>query len=484
MKTEFVREKEALVRAHYDAVAPAYGQWLDRRGYYYARKAALLRHIVPRPGRTLEIGCGLGQNLAAMNVTEGVGIDLCEAFIREARERFPEETHPHLTFRTLSALDCDQLEGTFDTIVLANSASEIPDLVALHRTLRTLCTPSTRIVHLTYNYLLRPLIKMSGALGWAPRHPTENWLTRFDLENITRLGGFETIREGYDAFMPLGPAWLANPVNRVASLLPGVRLLSMLYYLVLRPVPEAPPEKKPSVTVCVPCKNEEENIDGLVARIPAMGSATEIIFVDDQSTDATAGKVNAHLGAQPDGRVVRLVTGPGAGKGAACRAGFADAKNDILMILDADMTVMPEALPDFYEALVSGRGEFVNGSRLVYPMEDEAMRFANIVGNRVFAMIFSFVLSQPVKDTLCGTKVIWRRDYPKICEAREHFGGVDVWGDYDWIFGAARHNLKLVELPVYYRERRAGVTKMTRRLRNGVIMLRMCWVALRKVRLV
>ena len=272
-------------------------------------------------------------------------------------------------------------------------------------------------------------------------------------------------------------------INRYGPLIPGVKYVCMLYYSVMRTTAARGKAEDFSVSVCVPCKNEEDNIAGLVERIPAMGRGTEIIFVDDQSTDATAARVQEAIAAHPE-KNITLVKGPGEGKGAACRAGFAHAQNDVLMILDADMTVMPEDLPPFFEALVTGKGEFINGSRLVYPMERDAMRFANIVGNKLFAMLFSFLLSQRLKDTLCGTKALWRADYGKILASREHFGGVDRWGDYDWIFGAARNNLRIVELPVHYRNRIAGQTKMTRRLRHAWGMLKMCGVAFRKVKLV
>jgi glycosyltransferase involved in cell wall biosynthesis len=256
----------------------------------------------------------------------------------------------------------------------------------------------------------------------------------------------------------------------------------MMYYTVMRPLMNDANPDAFSVTVCVPCRNEEGNIANLAERIPEMGKGTEIIFVDDQSTDGTADLIEKAISQHPEKRI-RMVKGPGRNKGAACRAGFAEARNDILMILDADMAVMPEDLVSFYDALVSGKGEFINGSRLVYPMEDRAMKFANVIGNKAFAVLFSFVLSQRLKDTLCGTKVIWRRDYGKILEARKHFGEIDRWGDYDWIFGAARHNLKIAELPVHYRERVSGGTKMTKRLQNAWTMLKMCNVAFRRLKL-
>lgn len=482
-KEAYLRTQEEAIRAYYRALASHYEDWMCRWPYYYQRKLELLQRLLPQPGRVLEIGCGLGQNLAGLNPEYGLGIDLCPEMVEAARRRYPAEQYPKLEFRCLSALDCGQLEGPFDTILLANSVTEIPDLAEVFRQIATLCSPETRIVQTSYNYLLAPAIRFAGRLGLVPRHPVQNWLTRADLDNLAALSGFEMIRDGFAITFPFNIPVLGPLANRYLPLLPLLRYGAVLYYSVLRPPRPPVPLESCSVSVCVPCKNEAANIPGLARRIPEIGAGTEIIFVDDQSTDDTAAAVLAAQREYPH-RNIRLVKGPGQGKGAACRAGFAEATGDLLVILDADMAVMPEELPGVCAALVSGRAEFINGSRLVYPMEDQAMRSFNVLGNKLFAMLFSFLLSQPIKDTLCGTKALWRWDYPRILEARRHFGEVDCWGDYDWIFGAARHNLKIVEYPVHYRQRVFGETKMTKRLRNAGIMLRMCLIALRKLRAV
>ena len=475
-KEQYIKSKEQLVRTHYKKFAPEYPKWLRKRKYYYDRKIKILRHLIPHPGRVLEIGCAMGQNLAGIDCEYGLGIDVCPEIIEEARKLHPPAKFPHLEFKHMSALECGSLNMKFDTILLVNSISEIPDLIRLFEEIRKLCTIETRIVHVSFNYILEPLIKGAGLLGLSPKHPLQNWFTRFDHHNLVNLTELELIREGYDLIVPVNVPVVSDFLNRFIPLVPFLQPLCMLYYTVLRPISPVKDREDNSVTVCVPCKNEEGNIAELVQRIPEMGKGTEIIFVDDASDDSTAEQIRGQIKAHPERRI-KMVKGPGEGKGGACRAGFAVAENDILMILDADMTVMPEDLPEFLQAIVSGKGEFINGSRLVYPPEDHAMRFANMIGNKIFAMLFSFLLSQKIKDTLCGTKVMWRRDYWKILETREHFGMVDRWGDYDWIFGAARYNLKLLELPIHYRERVTGETKMTKRLQNARIMLKMCNLA-------
>ena len=383
----------------------------------------------------------------------------------------------------MSALDCQELDTTFDTIILVNSLTELPDPALFFTRLRTVCTPRTRVFQISYNYLWEPLLDLATWLGMREGHPEQSWLSKVDFESLFKLAGFEVISEGADLLMPVGIPLVSNFVNRFAPMLPFAGGLCMLHYSVARPVGVGSAPDSYSATVVVPCKNEENNVPGMVDRIPEMGAGTETIFVDDCSTDGTAEAILGEIKAHPE-RNVKLAQGPGQGKGAAVRAGLAEATGDVLMILDADLTVMPEALPEFMEAITSGKGEFINGSRLVYPIENDAMRALNMYGNKLFALLFSFILSQRLKDTLCGTKAMWRADYAKVLETRTAFGSVDQWGDYDWLFGAARHNLRIIELPVHYRMREAGETKMTKRLRNALVMLKMCGRAFWRLRMI
>lgn len=380
-------------------------------------------------------------------------------------------------------MKCDELEEKFDTIILINSLTEIPDPVEFFKRLRHVCTPSTRIFNMSYNFLWEPILKIGQRFGLSQGHPDQNWYSKIDYLNIFRLSGFEIVREGRELIFPVGPAVLSDPINRVSSICPGLNSLSMMYYCVARPTGLEDPSERPSTTVVIPCKNEAESIPGTVARIPDLGKESEIVFVNDRSTDDTPAAILEEAKAHPH-RNIRMVEGPGQGKGAAVRAGLEGAQGDIFVILDADLTVMPEVLKEFVDALAEGKGEFINGSRLVYPMECGAMRGLNVWGNKLFAHLFSMLISQRIKDTLCGTKAIRKSNYLKLLETREHFGNVDRWGDYDWLFGAARHNLQIVELPVHYRERKAGASKMTKRIENAFIMLHMCYRALFRLKLI
>ena len=237
-----------------------------------------------------------------------------------------------------------------------------------------------------------------------------------------------------------------------------------------------------SCSVVVPCRNERENIEKAVLRIPKMGKQTEIIFVEGHSNDGTLAECKRMKEKYRD-KLIKVFVQNGEGKADAVRKGFEHASSDVLMILDSDLTMPPEDLPKFFEAIVCGKGEFINGSRLVYKMEKKAMRFLNVLANKFFSGVFTFLLEQYIRDTLCGTKVLWRRDYNKITKGRKYFGDFDPFGDFDLLFGAAKLNLKIIEIPIRYREREYGVTQISR-FRHGWLLLRMTIFAMNKIKFI
>ena len=348
--------------------------------------------------------------------------------------------------------------------------------------IRGICGKNTRLVVVYYSSVWRPLLWLATKLGLRSRTPESNWLAPEDVRNILFLAGYETVLDECRILCPVYIPVISVLLNRWIAPLPFFRMFCVVHIQVARVAPLAA-EGSPSVSVIVPARNEAGNIDDVVRRLPNMGPDDELIFIEGHSTDETWQAIQDAVAKQAGGRRILAARQDGKGKGDAVRKGFGMATRDILMILDADLTVPPEILPEFYRAIAGGKGEFINGCRLVYPMDEKAMRFFNMLGNKFFAFAFSFVLGQRFKDTLCGTKVLTRADYLKIARHRGFFGEFDPFGDFDLIFGAARLGLRTVEIPVRYRERTYGTTNI-QRWRHGLILLRMVLFAARKFRFV
>ncbi|MFN0067905.1 MAG: glycosyltransferase [Limisphaerales bacterium] len=462
---------------------------MDRRAFYdqladtapaRSRKAyhRLLRHYLGhlvRPGaRVLEVGCGLGDTLAALKPARGVGVDFSPRMIGLARQR-----HPDLEFHVADALDLPGDE-TFDIILASDLVNDLPDVQAVLEKLHRHARPDTRLVVNFFNNLWRPFLACAEMLGVKARQPTQNWLSTGDMRNLLRLAGWTLIKEEGRMLYPLPTLFLGHLLNR--WLAPLLRPFCLTFLQVARPVPEVPRERHFTCSVVIPARNEAGNIEAAVLRTPEMGAGTEIVFIEGNSKDNTWAEIQRVKDAYPQ-RDIRILQQTGKGKGNAVRDAFAVATGDILFILDADLTMPPEQLPKFYEAIRSGKAEFVNGVRLVYPMEDEAMRFANMVANHFFGLAFTFLLGQRLKDTLCGTKVLFRRDYEVIAANRAFFGDFDPFGDFDLLFGAAKQNLQIVDLPIRYAARTYGETNI-QRWRHGVVLLRMVIFAARRLKFI
>ncbi len=368
-----------------------------------------------------------------------------------------------------------------DRIILNGTVHESPDIQAVLERVRNASVADTRLLIVYYNSLWRPLVALGRRLGLATTEPEHNWVSPSDVENLLRLSGYELISQSQHVLLPVYVPLVSTLVNRWLAPLPVVRWFALLNLAVARPSPR-PSDGALSVSVIVPARNERGNIAEIIRRVPQMGPDDELIFVEGHSSDGTWEAIQAAVLQNPSRRIVALRQS-GRGKGDAVRAGFDAARRDLLMILDADLTVPPEDLPKFYRVLTSGTGEFVNGSRLVYPMEREAMQFANILGNKFFALAFSFLLGQPMKDTLCGTKALSKTHYERIARNRLYFGDFDPFGDFDLLFGASKLGLRIVELPIRYRERTYGTTNI-RRWSHGWLLLRMTLVAARRIKFI
>jgi len=440
--------------------------------------------LIPADASVFEAGCAEGDLLASLPNARRMGVDYLPDVVERARAR-----HPEITFEVADVTADGESRlgvmaaGGWDAVVCDRLCHSVVDVKALLVGLKRRLAPGGRVYMTAFNYMWELPVSLAEMAAWKRPAPTSNWLADFDYRNLFDIVGLEVVRHEDRLLLPVGVPGLATALNRYVVRAPGMQVASLYRIYVLRDRGGAPAPRRASVSVIVPTRNEAGNVAAALARTPVMGSGTELIFVEGHSTDDTWATIQTEMKRYAGPLKLAAYQQTGKGKGDAVRLGFSKASGDILMILDADLTVPPEDLPSFYDVIANGQADFVQGTRLVYPMEAGAMRFFNKLGNVAFSQLFTYLLQQPIKDTLCGTKVLWRRDYERIAAARSYFGDFDPFGDFDLIFGAARLNLKIVEIPVRYRERTYGTTNIDR-WKHGLLLLRMSAIAARKIKFV
>lgn len=374
------------------------------------------------------------------------------------------------------------VSGKFDYLLLPNTFAYASDVQAYIASLRKHCHDKTRIVVTYYNFLWKPILDAATYLGLRKRDIREpNWLLPTDILNLFLLENFDQIQKGRRFLLPVSLGFFSKIINQYIAPLPIINNLCLTTYQVFRLKPLV---WEYSTSIVIPARNEAGHIKGVLSRIPKLGKKTEIIFVEGNSTDNTADAIEEEIRRyKARDFELHFYKQRGKGKGDAVRLGFKKAKNNILMILDADLTVPPSQLVKFYRAIAEGHCEFANGSRLVYPMEKQAMRTLNYLGNKMFSLVFTFLLDQPIRDTLCGTKALFRDDYLRISRNRKVFGDFDPFGDFDLLFGAAKLHLKIMEIPISYKERTYGKTNISR-FTHGWLLLKMTLLAAKKIKFI
>ena len=448
------------------------------KSYYWNDIIKYCEYFVYEDSSVLEVGCGTGDLLQSVGGKRKVGIDFSKEMISQAKEKYSE-----IEFYEMSA-ESLEVDEKFDVVILSNLIGFLSDIEQGFYELKKVCHPKTKIIITYYNYMWEPILKLAEWVGIKPKTPPQNWLSQVDINNLLQLAGFDVYRTSRRMLLPVNIPIVSWFFNKYIAKIPLVNYfcINTFTFATLKSTVEvAEVADKYSVSIIIPARNESGNIEDAVMRIPEFGKSVEIIFIEGNSTDDTWDKIQEIANKYADSHDIKIDRQDGKGKGDAVRKGYEIATGDILMILDADLTVRPEDLPKFYNAIATGKGEFINGSRLVYTMEKQAMRFLNILGNKFFSTVFTWLLDQPFKDTLCGTKVLFKKDYDKIKVNRSFFGDFDPFGDFDLIFGAHKLNLKIVELPIRYQERKYGETNISR-FRHGLILLKMCLFAARKIK--
>ncbi len=467
-------------KAYFEKLAPKRKKARGINAHYWNEITNYCEYFAHEDISILEIGCGAGELISSIRGKRKVGIDFSPSMIEIAKERFK-----NVDFKVMEAENI-QLDEKFDLIILSNLIGYVDDIQEIFKQLHKVCHSKTKIIVTYYNYLWEPVLKFGELIGIKTRTPLQNWLSLADINNLLYAAGFDVYRNTKRMIFPFNVPLLSSFLNGFLAKLPFFRFFTMNMYTFAKPLSvlsEAEYSDKYSVSVVIPARNESGNIENAILRLPKLGNHTEIIFIEGNSTDDTWSKIQEIAKKYSGTHDIKIGQQGGKGKADAVRKGFGMATGDILMILDADLTVPPEDLPKFYDAIASGKGDFINGSRLVYSMEKDAMRFLNLLGNKFFSMAFTWLLEQKFKDTLCGTKVIFKEDYIRLVKNQSYFGNFDPFGDYDLIFGAHKLNHKIIEIPIRYKERTYGSTNISR-FKHGVILMRMCLFAARKIKFI
>ncbi len=372
--------------------------------------------------------------------------------------------------------------GSHDYIVMSDVLSYVYDIVENLEDAKKSLSPEGRIVITNHSSLWEPVLRLASRLGMRTDHVREqNWLSLPDLKNMALLAGLETVKSETKMLIPIYIPLISALFNKYIANIWPFSHLGLFHFIVARKIRHESDSKPLSLSIIVPARNEAGTIEKIAQELPDIGSHTEIIFIEGNSTDNTFQEIERVSKEYGSKRKILYGKQEGKGKADAVKKGFDMATGDILTIYDADMTVPALEMAKFYRALVENKADFINGSRLVYPMEKESMYVLNLMGNKFFSLAFSWILGQPLKDTLCGTKMLRRSDYEKIKNGRAFFGDFDPFGDFDLLFGAAKLNLKIIDLPVHYKQRIYGETNI-HRWKHGWLLLKMTVFAARKLK--
>ncbi len=472
-ESSYTQEKKVL---YFDAVSGIYDKWTKRNRYYHSELWRLFRFIVPERSSVMEIGCGTGHLLERFPGDRIAGVDISQAMIDIAKRKYP-----HIQFWVSNAenLELQSMNTSYDYLIMSDLIGHLNDVQKAFEEGKKLMHEDSRLIITSYSYLWEPVLRAVEKVYWKMPQFRQNWLSMLDIENLAELAGLEAVKKGTAFLFPLNIPILSWLLNKYIVRLPFFRHFGMVQYLVARRKDLLPQQY--SVSVVVPARNESGNIEKAVTHMPQIGKFMEIIFAEGHSTDNTWEEIQRVYEKYKKSFKIKAIKQPGQGKADAVRVGFREASGDIVTILDGDLTVSPEDLLKFYNVIALRQADFANGCRLIYPMQKGAMRFLNVLGNKFFSLMFTWLLDQPIKDTLCGTKMLLKKRYDEIAENRSYFGDFDPFGDFDLLFGASKLNLKIKEVPIRYRARTYGETNI-QRWRHGVLLLKMVFFAMRKIK--
>ena len=448
-------------------------KWIKKGQTFHNEDIKFLREIIPQDSKILELGCGNGHLLAALRPKYGLGIDFSKKLISEAKNNYSKLDFIEADIEKLPSKISQK--GFFDFIIISDTIGYLEDVEETLGRLHKYCNQNTRLIVSYYSPLWAPLLNFASLIKLKMSNVNSTLLTPTDISNFLIGAKFDSVRIERKILIPFKIFGLERIINRFLAPLPILSNICLRHYNISRSLKNVKHNDKLSASIIIPCKNELGNIRDAITRIPRFTKKLEIIFVEGNSKDGTWEEINSVIkknNSKKSGLVIKAYKQPKKGKADAVFFAFEKASNDILFILDGDLTVAPETLEKFWNKISSGEAEYVNGSRLIYPMDNNAMRFLNYIANKIFSILFTWLLGQRFTDTLCGTKVISKENYLRAKKKNASLGNFDPFGDFFIIFGASRLCLKITEVPIRYRARAYGETQISR-FSHGILLIRM-----------
>ena len=482
LKTKSKINKKDLIKKHFDKLAVVREAWISKSKGFYSEDIKVMKEYIPEGSKILEVGCGTGHLIASLIPSVGVGIDISEGMIIEAKKRYSNIDFMVADIEEKASLNA--IDETFDFIIISDTIGYLSDIENTFNHFHKFANADTRFIVAYYSPFWEPILNIAAKFKIKMPELQKVLLSENDISALLNSSGFETVKKQKKILFPFKAFGLGRFINRFVATLPIFSYFCLRSYVICRSMEKAVLDLPKSASVIIPCRNEKGNIRNALERLPKFTKDIEIIFVEGHSKDGTWQEVQEVISDKSfikKGFKMSAIQQKGIGKADAVFEAFSRATKDVLIILDGDLTVPPEDIPKFWKKISQGEAEYINGSRLVYPMENEAMRFLNYIANKIFSLLFTWLLGQRYTDTLCGTKVIRKRHFDKACERNKDLGDFDPFGDFFIIFGAARLNLKMIEVPIRYRAREYGETQISR-FSHGLLLVKMVIFAFFKLK--
>ena len=473
--------RKKIIKDFFNSTEMNRDKWLRKGRTFHTEDLKFLKEIIPEKSNILELGCGNGQLLASLKPNYGLGVDFSKKLIKEAKKKYHKLNFVETDIEKLSKTIGNKTK--FDFVIICDTIGYLEDITDTLDSLHCFFNEDTRLIVSYYSPFWAPLLNLATLLKLKMVNINSTLLGTSDIFNFLDNSHYQTVRIDRKILMPFYFFGIERLVNRYVAPLPLLSNLCLRHYNISRSLKVINIKKK-SASVIIPCKNERGNVVSAIKRLPRFTDDIEVIFVEGNSSDGTWKEINKVIkiyNKRDKKFKIKAYKQPSKGKADAVFYAFDKATNDILIILDGDLTVAPETLKKFWDKISSGEAEYVNGSRLIYPMDNNAMRLLNYIANKLFSILFTWLLGQRFTDTLCGTKVISKKNYLRAKKKNKDLGNFDPFGDFFIIFGASRLCLKINEVPIRYKARVYGKTQISR-FSHGILLIKMLIFAFLKIK--